>query len=260
MPTRLLAVAGIALFPFAAFAAIPSIALKPVVVNQFNSPTNITNAGDGSGRLFVCEQRGQIRIVRDGMLLPAAFLDVSAKLVSERANFDERGLLGLTFHPGFANPLSPGYRKFYIFYSAVSPNAPGPATDPVNCRSTLSEFSVSLANPDIADAASERILLSYDKPQFNHNGGQIEFGPDGFLYFTAGDGGGSNDNDAGHTGGSSLKPAGGLGNAQDKTKWFGKMHRIDPMGANGPGGQYGIPASNPFFGAGGGVRDRKSVV
>lgn len=254
MPKRFLSLAGFALLPFATFAALPTVALKPIVVNQFNSPTNITNAGDGSGRLFVCEQRGQIRIVRDGMLLPAPFLDVSAKLVSERAGYDERGLLGLTFHPSYANPLSPGFRKFYVFYSATSPNAPGSATDPVNCRSTLSEFTVSLANPDVADAGSERVLLSYDKPQFNHNGGQMEFGPDGFLYFTAGDGGGSNDNDPGHTGGAAAKPAGGLGNAQDKTSMLGKMHRIDPLGTNGPGGQYGIPAGNPFVGAGGGVR------
>ena len=252
---RFFSIAGFALLPFTALAAIPPVALKPVVVNQFNSPTNITNAGDGSGRLFVCEQRGQIRIVRDGMLLPAPFLDVSARLVPERAGFDERGLLGLTFHPGFANPLSPGFRKFYIFYSAVSPNAPGSASDPVNCRSTLAEYMVSVANPDVADPGSERILLSYDKPQFNHNGGQIEFGPDGFLYFTSGDGGGSNDNDPGHTGGSAAKPSGGLGNAQDKTKMLGKMHRIDPLGTNGPGGQYGIPATNPFVGAGGGVRE-----
>ncbi len=254
MPKRFLSLAGFALLPFATFAAFPTVALKPIVVNQFNSPTNITNADDGSGRLFVCEQRGQIRIVRDGMLLPAPFLDVSAKLVSERAGYDERGLLGLAFHPGYANPLSPGFRKFYVFYSAPSPNAPGTATDPVNYRSTLSEFTVSLANPDVADAGSDRVLLSYDKPQFNHNGGQLEFGADGFLYFTAGDGGGSNDNDPGHAGGSTAKPAGGLGNAQDKTSMLGKMHRIDPLGTNGPGGQYGIPAGNPFVGAGGGVR------
>jgi glucose/arabinose dehydrogenase len=237
------------------FAAIPSIALKPVVLNQFNSPTNISTAGDGSGRLFVCEQRGQIRIVRNGMLLPTPFLDVSAKLVSERSGFDERGLLGLAFHPGYTNAASPGYRKFYIFYSATSPNAPGPATDPVNCRSTLAEYQVSATNPDVAELASERVMLTFDKPQFNHNAGQLEFGPDGFLYLTTGDGGGSNDNDPGHVGGSASKPAGGLGNAQDKTRLLGKMLRLDPLGTNGPGGQYGIPPSNPFVGAGNGVRE-----
>ena len=260
MPTRLPTAtlclfAGIALLPLTAFAALPPIALKPVVVNQFTSPTNITRAGDGSGRLFVCEQRGQIRIVRGGMLLPAPFLDVSAKLVSERAGFDERGLLGHAFHPGHANPLSPGFRKFYIFYSAASPNAPGTTANPVNCRSTLAEYQVSAADPDVADPSSERILLTFDKPQFNHNGGQLEFGPDGYLYLTTGDGGGSNDNDPGHTGGSTAKPAGGLGNAQDRTRLLGKMLRVDPLGTNGPGGQYGIPATNPFAGEGGGVRE-----
>ena len=255
MPTHLSILAGFALLPLAAFAALPPVALKPVVVNQFHSPTNITHAGDGSGRLFVCEQRGQIRIVRGGMLLPAPFLDVSAKLVSERAGFDERGLLGLAFHPGYAIPASPGFRKFYAFYSAPSPNAPGPASDPVDCRTMIAEYLVSAADPNVADAASERVLLSFDKPQFNHNGGQLEFGPDGFLYLSTGDGGSSNDNNAGHTGGSAARPNGILGNSQDRTRLLGKILRIDPLGTNGPGGQYGIPAANPFVGAGGGVRE-----
>jgi glucose/arabinose dehydrogenase len=256
MRTPLYRLAALSLLTAAnVFAAIPPVALKPVVVNQFDSPTTISNAGDGSGRLFILEQRGKIRIVRNGMLLPTPFLDVSAKLVSERAGFDERGLLGLAFHPGYTNPASPGFRKFYIFYSATSPNAPGPATDPVNCRSTLAEYQVSAGNPDVADLASERVMLTFDKPQFNHNGGQLEFGADGFLYLTTGDGGGSNDNDPGHVGGSAAKPSGGLGNAQDKTRLLGKMLRLDPLGNNGPGGQYGIPATNPFVGAGGGVRE-----
>lgn len=243
------------LSPFAQ-ADFPTVALKPICLNQLDSPTAVTNAGDGSNRLFICEQRGRVRIIQNGMLLPTPFLDVSAKLVTAQAGFDERGLLGLAFHPGYSNPASPGFRKFYIFYSAVSPNETLPSDpNPVNCRSTISEFLVSAANPNVADANSERVVLSYDKPQFNHNGGQVEFGPDGFLYFSAGDGGGANDNQAGHTGGGSGNPQGVLGNAQDKTKFLGKIHRIDPLGTNGPGGQYGIPASNPFVGVGGGVRE-----
>ena len=105
----------------------------------------------------------------------------------------------------------------------------------------------------MADLSSERILLSFDKPQFNHNGGQLDFGPDGFLYLSTGDGGSSNDNNAGHTGGSATnpRPTNALGNSQDKTNWMGKIHRIDPLGTNGPGGQYGIPADNPFVGVAG---------
>jgi glucose/arabinose dehydrogenase len=240
-------VAGAAAAASTAIAAIPPIALKPVVVNQFDSPTAIAHAGDGSGRLFVCEQRGQIRIVRDGMLLPAPFLDLSPSLVPERANFDERGLLGLAFHPGFATPASPGFRRFYVFYSAVSPN-PGTPTEPVNCRSTVAEFRVSETNPDAADPSTERILLGFDKPQFNHNGGQIEFGPDALLYIATGDGGGSNDNDPGHTGGAAPKPESNFGNAQDRRVLHGKILRIDPLGTDGPGGQFGVPPTNPFVG------------
>src|SRR5262245_59934353 len=115
----------------------PTLALKPICLDQLDSPTAVSNAGDGSNRLFVCEQRGKIRIIQNGMLLPTPFLDVGAKLVPAQAGFDERGLLGLALHPGYSNPASPGFRKFYIFYSAVSPNAPGTTTDPVNCRSTI---------------------------------------------------------------------------------------------------------------------------
>lgn len=229
-----------------ASAAFPALSLEMVVDKQIQSPTAIAHAGDGSGRIFVCEQRGRIHIVRGGYLQPTPFLDLSAKLVTERTNFDERGLLGLAFHPAFGQAGHPGHRRFYVFYSAPSPNAPGITSNPVDCRSVIEEYRVSTANPDLADPASGRILLSFDKPQFNHNGGQLAFGPDGFLYFGTGDGGGSNDNQAGHSGGSTARPTNALGNAQDLTSWMGKIHRIDPLGSNAPGGQYGIPADNPF--------------
>jgi glucose/arabinose dehydrogenase len=251
-PFFVLAVVGLA---GPALADFPSLQLKPVAIGQFFSPTTVTHAGDGSGRLFITDQRGKIHIFANGAVLPVPFLDLSAKLVSERAGFDERGLLGLAFHPDYEVDGAAGEGKFYAFYSANSPNAPGTATDPVDCRSVIAEYQVS-ANPDVADPLSERVLLAFDKPQFNHNGGALAFGPvDKLLYISTGDGGGSNDNDPGHTGGTSLKPSGALGNAQDRTNLLGKILRIDPFGTNGPGGQYGIPASNPFVGAGGGIHE-----
>ncbi len=251
------------------WAALPAVSLKAVCLQQIQAPTSITNAADGSGRLFVCDQTGKIYIIQNGMMFPQPFLDISSKIVPFaptsylfplNANYDERGLLGLAFHPGYANAQSAGYRKFYVFYSAPSPNARGnptsPATSPVpvNCRTTISEFQVS-NDPNVGDFATERVLLAFDKPQSNHNGGQLEFGPDGYLYFSTGDGGGANDINLGHNGATNPPTAGNLGNAQDKTRLYGKIHRIDPLGTNGPGGQYGIPATNPFVGAGGGVRE-----
>ncbi len=227
-------------------AAFPTLQLKPVAISQFFSPTTVTHAGDGSGRLFITDQRGKIHILEDGAVLPVPFLDLASKLVPERAGFDERGLLGLAFHPGYETGGS-GAGRFYVFYNAPSPDAPGTSAEPVDCRSVLAEYRVSASNPNLADPLSERILLTFNKPQFNHNGGQLAFGPDdGLLYISTGDGGSSNDDDAGHTGGSSSRPPGALGNAQDITKFLGKLLRIDPLGSNGPGGQYGIPAGNPF--------------
>jgi glucose/arabinose dehydrogenase len=236
-------------------AAFPPLTLKPLCLDQFKAPTTITHAGDGSGRLFISEQIGKIRVFQNGMLLPTPFLDLGAKLVSERASFDERGLIGLAFHPGYGNAMSSGHRRLYVFYNAPSPNSPGTASNPVDSRTTIAEYLVSTTDPNIADPFSERVLLSFDKPQFNHNGGQLEFGPDGMLYIATGDGGSSNDNNAGHTGGSSARPTNALGNSQDRTNLMGGILRIDPLGNNGPGGQYGIPAGNPFIGAGGGIRE-----
>lgn len=235
-------------------AAFPQLKLELVCDHQLLSPLGLIHAGDGSGRSFVVEQRGKILIFKNGMLHPVPFLDIGSKLVVQTPNYDERGLLGAAFHPGYGNPASPGYRKFYVFYMETSPNAPGTTADPVNCRTVVAEYQASATNPDVADPASERVLLKFDKPQSNHGGGGMAFGPDGFLYFTVGDGGSANDNNAGHTGGSATnpRPTNAKGNAQDLTKIFGKMHRIDPLGTNGPGGQYGIPADNPFAAGTGG--------
>lgn len=230
----------------------PQIRLEPISTGELTAPVALVNAGDGSNRLFTADQRGRISVIENGSVLPTPLLDLSSKLVPQRPNFDERGLLGLAFHPDFGATGTAGYGKFYTFYSA--PQTGGTAENPIDCQSVVSEFTMD-PTTNTADINSERILLSVNKPQFNHNGGQLLFGPDRMLYITTGDGGGADDNDAGHTGGSSSKPMGGLGNSQDLTKLLGKVLRIDPQGSNGPTGQYGIPAGNPFVGDGGGVRE-----
>lgn len=237
-------------------AAFPTTVLKPVCLRQIHSPTNIVSAADGSGRLFVCDQPGRIFIFQNGMLLPTPFLDISSTsggpAVAQGTGYSERGLLGLAFHPGFANPLSPGYRKFFINYNKnyVAGVDPGPpvADHTPNCVTVIAEFEVSAGNPNVAVAGSERRLLVFTQPQSNHNGGQLEFGPDGEMYVGTGDGGSSNDNNVGHTGGSAARPTEGLGNGQDKTVLLGKILRINPLDPDGAGPlTYSIPASNPFF-------------
>jgi hypothetical protein len=148
-----------------------------------------------------------------------------------------------------------GEGKFYVYYSAPSPLAPGTETDPVDHQSVIAEYRVQAVDPNFGDPNSERILMTFNEPQFNHNAGFIDFGPDGYLYVMIGDGGSANDNNAGHTGGDATQPSGVLGNAQDLTRLLGKALRIDVDGNNGPGGQYGIPPSNPFVGQGNGVRE-----
>ncbi|MCB1228281.1 MAG: PQQ-dependent sugar dehydrogenase [Verrucomicrobiales bacterium] len=234
--------------------AFPTLHLKPVVLQQLYSPTTITHAGDGSGRVFVCDQPGRIWIIQGGMMLPVPFLDLTASAVPQTTGYSERGLLGLAFHPDFDTPSAPGEGKFYVYYSAPSMATSNPSV-PQEHVSVVSEFSVSAMDANAADPLSERILLTFGQPQSNHNGGQLAFGPDGMLYIGTGDGGGADDNDEGHTGGSSSKPSGGLGNSQDLTKLLGKILRLDPLGTSGPGGQYGIPVDNPFVGAGSGTRE-----
>ena len=165
-------------------------------------------------------------------MLPSPFLDVGDRMVTLGIDFggglvfDERGLLSLAFHPNYQEN-----GRFFIVY-----NAPKDAGDPeaFNSQLHLSEFRLSATDPDRADPNSERILLEIDKPQFNHNGGQIAFGPDGFLYVGVGDGGGSNDDGDGHNA--------AIGNGQDKSKRLGKILRID-VDAGDP---FGVPSDNPF--------------
>lgn len=242
-PLRILAATGFV--SAVSFAAFPTLKVEPVVLQQLFAPTNITSAPDGSGRVFICDQPGKIHILQNGMILPVPFLDVGAKMVTLTTNSSERGLLGMAFHPAFADPASPGYRKFYLHYSAPSGTTLNPSTPQVT-TAIISEFRVSVTNPNLADPLSERLVLSIGRPQSNHNGGKIDFGPDNLLYISSGDGGSANDNSSGHTGsGTSVV----LGNGQDLRNLLGKILRIDPIDPDGGGPlTYSVPPSNPFVG------------
>ena len=173
-------------------------------------------AGDAN-RLFIVEQRGVIKILKDGAILPTPFLDIDA-LVTNPTIGDERGCLGMAFPSDY--PVT-GY--FYVYYTDL-------AGDSHIVRYTVS------ADPDVADPASALNILFLDQPATNHNGGTIAFGPDGYLYMGFGDGGGSNDPN---------------GNGQSGATLLGKMIRIDPTGDAFPGDpmqNYSIPPTNPFVG------------
>ncbi len=160
-----------------------------VIAEGFVSPVGLVPVPDGSGRLFVLDQIGLVRIVdANGQLSADPFLDIRDKMVELMPDFDERGLLGLAFHPDYADN-----GRFFVFYTA--PHGPDTPVE-FDSQTHISEFRVS-DDADAANSDSERVLLTIDKPQFNHNGGQLAFGPDGFLYITVGDGGGGNDNDLG---------------------------------------------------------------
>jgi glucose/arabinose dehydrogenase len=204
--------------PAAATTAAASSAIVPSrihlgltrIADGLSKPLLVTDAGDGSGRLFVVEQTGRIRIIKAGTLLPTPYLDLSASVSSG----NEQGLLGLAFHPDYRSN-----GKLYVSY-----------TDR-NGTSIVREYRVS-ANPDRVDGASGRTLLRLRQPYANHNGGNIAFGPDGDLYIGFGDGG----------------SAGDPGNrAQDLGTLLGKLLRIDVDLRTGSL-PYGIPASNPFVG------------
>ena len=214
----------------------PAVGLR-LVADGFTSPVALVEAPDGSGRRFVVDQVGVIRILTaGGNLLPEPFLDLRSRIVPLMPAFDERGVLGLAFHPGYA-----GNGRFFVYYSA--PLRPGaPAGYDVTAR--ISEFRVSAANANRADPASERVLLEVDKPQFNHNGGTLLFGPsDGYLYISLGDGGGADDVGLGHV--EDWYAANAGGNGQDiQQNLLGNILRIDVD----RGAPYAVPADNPFAG------------
>ncbi|WP_285058673.1 PQQ-dependent sugar dehydrogenase [Pedobacter ginsengisoli] len=191
-----------------------------LISDQLAYPTAFAEPKDRSGRLFVSEQKGKIRIISKGVLLERPFLDITEDVLMMNSG-DEMGLLGFAFHPLFAKN-----GKFYVFFSKRVARKPG-----LDHRSVIREYSVSKTDPNLADKTTAREVMSYDEPESNHNGGDIKFGPDGFLYIGIGDGGAYND------------LHGEFGNGQNLNVVFGKILRID---IDKP--PYGIPADNPFVG------------
>lgn len=180
----------------------------------FSSPLDFETSDDGSGRMFIVQQAGSIRVISGGILLPTPFLDITGKV-----NFDhaEQGLLGLAFHPGYSQN-----HKFYVNYDRLSGT---------QIQTVIAEYQAPM-NGDVADPASERILLTFNQPFTNHKGGQLAFGPDGFLYIGVGDGGSGGDP---------------MGNGQNRQTLLGKILRID-VDHQTAGLQYTIPGDNPFVG------------
>ncbi|HEY4209035.1 MAG TPA: PQQ-dependent sugar dehydrogenase [Puia sp.] len=211
--------------------------LKMVAANLV-SPIALVAPNNDSKRLFVVDQVGKVWIIQaDGSMSSTPFLDLSSRIVSLNAGYDERGLLGFAFHPGFKTN-----GKFYVFYSAP-PRAGGPQPGANWDNLTrISEFKV-VTDGTQADMNSERIILEEDHPESNHNGGTIEFGPDGFLYISIGDGGNKDDIGPGHV--TDWYAANAGGNGQDiYANLLGNILRIDVDN----GSAYTVPADNPFVG------------
>ncbi len=196
------------------------------VAEGFASPVALVTPNDDSHRLFVVDQTGLIWIISGGQRLEQPFLDLRERIVKLNAFYDERGLLGLAFHPDFA-----ANGRFYVSYSAAL--RAGLPPEEWDHTTQISEFTVSADDPNLVDPGTERILLAMDKPGYNHEAGHIAFGPDGYLYIATGD--------------SVRDPAAQAGEfAQDTSSLLRKILRIDIEGTTDTGGNYLIPADNPF--------------
>jgi glucose/arabinose dehydrogenase len=186
------------------------ISLK-VVASGLSEPVAVTTASDGTRKLFVVEQDGLVRLVVRGRLITRPFLDVT----DLTDGVGEQGLLGLAFHPNYEEN-----RRFFVHYTAA------------NGDTIIAEYKRSSSHPRRANESSERALLQIDDPYSNHNGGDLQFGPDGYLYIALGDGGGGGDPDE---------------NGQDLGALLGKILRIN-VDAKDPGLEYAVPDDNPFVG------------
>jgi glucose/arabinose dehydrogenase len=193
----------------AAPAASPAAKVRLVKVGSFDSPLYVTSPPGDRSRVFVVEQAGRIRVLVNGKLRSAPFLDIRNQVTSG----GEQGLLSMAFSPDFAKT-----HRFYVYFTGK------------DSKQHVVEFKAGTKDRNRAVVGSERTLLVMDDPEPNHNGGQLQFGPDGLLYIGTGDGGGANDQH------------GTRGNAQNLGAYLGKLLRIDPR----KGRPYSIPASNPF--------------
>ena len=183
-----------------------TVELEPVV-DGLQRPVAVRAAGDGSGRLFVVEQSGRVRIVDSGSLQTIPFLDITDRV---RDSSNEQGLLGLAFHPDFSDN-----GRFFVDYTDL-------AGDTV-----VSEFALATGDSNRGDPLSEAMILTIEQPFSNHNGGDIAFGPDGYLWIATGDGGSGGDPQ---------------GNGQNPQGLLGKLLRVDVD----HGATYTIPPDNPF--------------
>ncbi|MGN7721548.1 PQQ-dependent sugar dehydrogenase [Chitinophaga sp. 22620] len=193
-----------------------------LVTDRVQSPVCMATPADGTGRQFIVQKEGRVWVIENGQLLDKPFIDVSADMVKVNPAYDERGLLGMAFHPKFKTN-----GKFYLYYSAPVANA----GKGLNHKSVIAEYRVNKASDNVAVPATKRVVLEFNQPESNHNGGDIIFGRDGYLYITSGDGGGGGDKH------------GATGNGQDLNTLLGKILRIDVNG-----NPYSVPKDNPFVG------------
>ena len=205
----------------------PDVALE-LVVDGLGTPVGLLPLPGTDDRALVPEQTGRVWMLVGDELLPDPFLDLTDRVVDLDRSYDERGLLGLAFHPDFASN-----GRLFVYYSAPLRDAAASGLDHTN---RLSEFHVDPG--ELRADPAERVILEFEQPQANHSGGALGFGPDGYLYLGAGDGGGTADNDDGHS---------PQGNAQDTAKLNGKILRLDVDG----GDPYAVPPDNPFADGGG---------
>ncbi|MBC7921129.1 MAG: PQQ-dependent sugar dehydrogenase [Ferruginibacter sp.] len=203
-----------------------SISAPPLVfqleklVDGLYAPTALENAHDGTGRLFVAQQAGQILIIKNGRLVKEPFLNIRSKLPKMENKWMDTGILGFAFHPDYRNN-----GRFFVHYSAPS------ARKGFDHKSVLAEFRTSADNPDRANPEG-KVLLEVEQPEPNHNGGNMVFDRQGYLYIGFGDGGGQGDQH------------GQYGNGQNLNQLLGKILRLDVD----HGSPYQVPADNPFVG------------
>ncbi|HEY8895349.1 MAG TPA: PQQ-dependent sugar dehydrogenase [Niastella sp.] len=208
-----------------------------LLAEDFVSPIQVASTNN-SQRRYVVDQIGKIWVIDNkGYKRPTPFLDISSKIVSLNPDGDERGLLGVAFHEDFKTN-----GRFFIYYQ-LPPRAGGPVPGATwNNLSRVSEFNV-ISEEQRADPNSEKVILEWDDPQYNHNGGSLAFGHDHYLYIAIGDGGGANDVGPGHV--TDWYTPNGGGNAQNlDANFLGKILCIDING----GSPYVVPPTNPFVG------------